>query len=234
MKIGILITLFTLVFFSSKAKEFKLSSKAEISVITCAPGNLIYECFGHTAIRVNDPEQQYDLVFNYGIFEFNKPNFELNFAKGYLEYKLGVGRFSRFVPIYTRDNRTITEQVLNLDSTQKQKLFNFLIWNEKPENRYYFYDYFFNNCATKIRDVIEQETGAAVNYSGGFKNANNYTIRDLIRVYAHNNEWSRLGIDLCLGFKIDKIIDDNIQLSNTTDIYSIKLKNLWNLDEINI
>ena len=192
----------------NSVKALNLSNEAEISIISCAPGDMIYECFGHTAVRVFDPKRNIDLVFNYGIFEFNKPNFELNFAKGYLEYKLGLSSYTRFLPYYIHGKRTITEQVLNLNDKQKQKLYDYLIWNEKPENRYYFYDYFFDNCATRVRDVVENETGASITYNTNFKNELGYTMRDLIKQYAHNNEWSRLGIDLCLGMAIDRKITD--------------------------
>lgn len=192
----------------SLGKAITLSDKAQISVITCAPGDMIYECFGHTAVRVFDPENNFDDIYNYGIFEFNKPNFELNFAKGYLEYKLGKSNYMRFLPYYMHGNRTITEQILNLNTEQKQKLYDYLVWNEKPENRYYFYDYFFDNCATRVRDVVEKESGIELVTNTNFKNELGYTMRDLIKIYAHNNEWSRLGIDLCLGLRIDIVISD--------------------------
>lgn len=194
---------------TSAIAQQKLSESATISVITCAPGNLIYECFGHTAIRVQDPEQKdFDFVFNYGIFEFNKPNFELNFAKGYMEYKLGVQRFDAFKGVYTKDNRTITEQVFNLNQEEKQQFFDYLVWNEKPENRYYMYDYFDDNCATKVRVVIEDEIGLNVSYNTNFKEEEGLTYRQVIEKYAHNNRWSQLGIDLCLGMSLDEVLED--------------------------
>ncbi|MFY0674371.1 MAG: DUF4105 domain-containing protein [Bacteroidia bacterium] len=198
-----------LFYFSIANAQQKLSESATISVITCAPGNLIYECFGHTAIRVQDPDQKgFDFVFNYGIFEFNKPNFELNFAKGFMEYKLGVQRFDGFTGVYTRDNRTITEQVLNLNQEKKQQFFDYLVWNEKPENRYYMYNYFDDNCATKVRVVIEDEVGLKVSYNTKFKENEGLTYRQLIHKYAHNNRWSQLGIDLCLGMSLDEVLED--------------------------
>ena len=206
----IILLLFTSCFDLLGRESFVLSNQSTISVITCAPGDEIFDCFGHTALRVDDPVVGIDVVFNYGIYEFNQPNFELNFAKGYMKYKLGIGSFKRFVPIYTRDDRTITEQVLNLDSIQKQELFNFLVWNEKPENRYYFYDYFYDNCATRIRDVLARKSGADVIYRDSFAHKEEATIRSLVRRYAHNNLWGMLGIDLCLGQQIDREIPDSV------------------------
>jgi len=94
----------------------------------------------------------------------------------------------RFLPYYMHGNRTITEQILNLNTEQKQKLYDYLVWNEKPENRYYFYDYFFDNCATRVRDVVEKESGIELVTNTNFKNELGYTMRDLIKIYAHNNE----------------------------------------------
>lgn len=204
---------FLLVLFSLNLlgrESFVLSSQATISIITCAPGDEIFDCFGHTAVRVNDDDANVDVVFNYGIYEFNDPNFELNFAKGYMKYKLGINGFKGFLPLYTRDDRTITEQVLNLDSVQKQSLFDFIVWNEKPENRYYFYDYFYDNCATRIRDVVANNSDADVIYNDSFALKERETVRGLVKRYAHNNLWGMLGIDLCLGQQIDRKIPDSV------------------------
>jgi len=184
-------------------KAITLSNDSEISLITCAPGDMIYDCFGHTAIRVYDPAQKIDWVYNYGIYDFDVPNFELNFAKGYLKYKLGKGYFQKFIKVYTRDDRTITEQVLEFDSLQKQQFFAFMEWNALPENRYYFYDYFYDNCATRIRDVINRELNTDICSNVVFEEEA-LTLRDLIHTYAHNNAWSALGIDMCMGVAIDK------------------------------
>ena len=189
------------------ALAVKLSDNARMSLITCAPGDMIYDCFGHSAIRVYDADHGIDWVYNYGIYNFSQPNFELNFAKGYLEYKLGKGYFKRFVPIYTRDERTITELVLDLTPEQRQKVFDFLEWNALPENQNYFYDYFEDNCATRVRDVFDQEL--AIDLCAEFNTAGDegMSFRDMVHQYAHNNKWSALGIDLCLGVKIDRELE---------------------------
>lgn len=197
----LLLSLVTVLF---PAKAITLSPDAEISVITCAPGDMIYDCFGHTAIRIYDPAQRLDRVYNYGIYDFNVPNFELNFAKGYLKYKLGRGYFQKFIPIYTRDDRTITEQVLDLDSLEKQQFFGFMEWNALPENRYYFYDYFDDNCATRVMEVINDQMGVDVCGQLEVAVGEEQTIRELIHQYAHNNVWSALGIDMCMGVAIDQ------------------------------
>lgn len=186
------------------AKAITLSPNAEISIISCAPGNMIYDCFGHTAIRIYDPSQRIDVVYNYGIYDFNVPNFELNFARGYLKYKLGRGYFQKFVPIYTRDDRTVTEQVLDLDSLGKQQFFEFMEWNALPENKYYFYDYYKDNCATRVLDVLNAQMDVNLCKDFVVTSEEGQTIRELIHEYAHNNVWSALGIDMCMGIAIDR------------------------------
>lgn len=179
-----------------------LSEKAQISVITCAPGDLLYESFGHSAIRVHDPKRRLDIVFNYGIFDFNQPNFNANFVKGNLQYRLGVSPYDRFLASYIPYNRSVYEQVLELDSIDRQALFNFLDWNYLPENRYYRYDYFRNNCSSKILDCISEESANELVYEWEPQGAKTY--RDLVSDFAGENQWGRFGIDLCMGPSIDR------------------------------
>lgn len=184
--------------------QINLSDNAEISVITCGPyQGEVYSAFGHSAFRVYDPTNEIDEAFNYGIFDFNQPNFYLNFARGYLNYKLGVHSYQDFKNHYIDHNRYVHEQVLDLTPAQKQKLFNYLIWNAKPENQSYFYDYFYNNCATKIRDVIATVFEQEVNFDGSYIKTN-YSIRDLTDIYLQQQPWGDLGIDIGLGLPMDK------------------------------
>ncbi|MBI3142068.1 MAG: DUF4105 domain-containing protein [Bacteroidetes bacterium] len=192
------------------AQVDSLGPQAKISVLTCAPGNLIYECFGHSAIRVHDPQHKLDLVFNYGIFDFNRPHFTLNFAKGFMEYRLGMSPFVHFPRTYTLDNRTITEQVINLNPAEKQKLWDFLLWNARPENRYYLYDYFYDNCATRVLDVIEKQVDTGIDYHSPYADSLGLSLRDLLYRYTRSNTWSKLGIDLCLGAVIDQMATDRV------------------------
>jgi hypothetical protein len=182
-----------------------LSSEAEISIITCGPfqGEL-YSAFGHNAFRVNDPSNGIDLAYNYGMFNFNQPNFYLNFARGYLYYQLGVYEYSRFEYPYVYYNRYVHEQILNLTQEQKQKMFDFLQWNALPENESYRYDYFYNNCATKMRDVVIKVLGDSVKFDGSYIKTD-YTIRDLTDIYLEKQPWGDLGIDIGLGLPIDKV-----------------------------
>jgi hypothetical protein len=133
-----------------------LSENAEISVITIGPGSSLNDAFGHSAFRIKDTKKGLDLVFNYGVYDFEAPNFILKFTQGKLDYLIGLNRFDNFYNAYTAQNRSITSQILNLSSTEKQQLFNYLINNYKPENRRYLYDFLFNNCDIALGSVIDR------------------------------------------------------------------------------
>ena len=194
-----------LVLISTVCSGQTLSDKAEISVITCGPGQQeLYSAFGHSAFRVYDPESGYDAAYNYGVFDFNQPNFYLNFVKGYLNYRLAVQDYKRFEYIYMYFNRYVHEQKLNLTQSQKQRLFDYLEWNALPENQYYRYDYFYNNCATKIRDVVAEVFGDSVKFDGSYIKTD-YTIRELTDIYLTHQPWGDLGIDIGLGLPMDKV-----------------------------
>lgn len=198
-----LLIVFSLLFSVSRAQTI-LSPQAEISIVTCGPyqGEL-YSAFGHSAIRVIDPVRGFDIAFNYGVFDFNQPNFYLNFTRGYLYYKLGVYSYPDFRDHYISYNRYVHEQVLALDSAQKQKVFSYLENNSLPENQTYRYDYFYNNCASKVRDVFAEVFKAEIKFDSSFIKTN-YTIRDLTEIYLKQQPWGDLGIDICLGLPMDK------------------------------
>lgn len=181
-----------------------LSDQAEISVITCGPGQeAVFTAFGHSAFRVFDPANEIDAAFNYGVFDFDQPNFYLNFARGKNRYRLAVQDYKRFEYTYIYYNRYVHEQVLNLTQAQKQTLFDYLQWNAQPENQYYLYDYFYDNCATKIPEIIQQVFGDSVSFDGSYISTN-LSIRELTDLYLTHQPWGDLGIDLCLGLPMDK------------------------------
>ncbi|HRW98976.1 MAG TPA: DUF4105 domain-containing protein [Cyclobacteriaceae bacterium] len=185
-------------------QDIALSEKSHISVITCAPSqDELYSAFGHSAIRVYDPELNIDHAFNYGVFDFDQPNFYLNFTRGHLLYKLAVQPYPRFREIYLYYGRWVHEQVLDLNQEQKQKVFDYLQWNARPENQNYLYDYFYNNCATKIRDVFKEVLKEEIEFDGSFVTTD-YTIRELTDIYLKEQPWGDLGIDICLGLPMDK------------------------------
>jgi hypothetical protein len=182
-----------------------LTPEARISLLTCGPGNELYSAFGHSAIRIKDPAYG-DIVFNYGTFSFDQPNFYLRFAQGRLLYRLSVESFRNFEEFYIYENRSITEQELNLTLQQKQKLYDLLAENYLPENREYRYHFFYDNCSTRIRDIIEKALNNEVSYqypdSAGKKSFRQMTDEYLI---PGKQSWGDFGIDLCLGLPTDHI-----------------------------
>jgi hypothetical protein len=181
------------------------SGKASISIITCGEGPLLFEAFGHSAIRIQDPAQGLDLVFNYGVFNFNQENFYLNFAKGYMRYMLGVNSMEEFIFQYRNYKRSVREQVLNLDSLEVSRIGAYLNENLKPENREYYYDYFYNNCSTKIIELLDSALLKNVIWQEP-QVEGKITFRKMIHQYTVFQPWGRLGIDLGLGQIIDQEI----------------------------
>ncbi|MBX2899762.1 MAG: DUF4105 domain-containing protein [Cyclobacteriaceae bacterium] len=200
----ILAGLFWLLSVSLWGQAHQLSESAEISIITCGPDpNELYSAFGHSAIRIIDPENGFDYAFNYGVFDFDQPNFYLNFARGKNFYKLAVYKYENFEWAYQRDGRFIHEQVLHLSPAQKEKIYNFLMWNAQPENRTYRYDYYHDNCATRIRDVLINELGSDLLIDSTFFKAT-HSFRQKTNEYLSTLPWGDLGIDICLGLPIDR------------------------------
>ncbi|MCE7057266.1 DUF4105 domain-containing protein [Algoriphagus sp. AGSA1] len=175
-----------------------------ISLLTCDPGEEIYSSFGHSGIRVLDLGSGRDMVYNYGTFDFGAPNFVLNFAGGRLDYYLSVSTFDRFIAEYQYFHRSVREQVLNLNEDQKLKLIGFLEENYRPENRAYRYDFFYDNCATRIRDAISKVLGDQLVWHDEEQEAVEKTFRELIDEMVYYMTWSDLGIDLALGSRLDR------------------------------
>jgi Domain of unknown function (DUF4105) len=202
MKVRVFIA-FLLLSLTAYSQAPQLSEQAEISVITCGPyqGEL-YSAFGHSAIRVYDPKTGRDLAFNYGVFDFDQPNFYLNFTRGHLLYKLGYYPYDLFRDYYISHNRYVHEQVLELTQEQKQHVFDYLYWNIQPENVNYLYDYFYNNCATKVRDVFVEVFNDSIKFDESYATPG-YTVRDLTHAYLPKQPWGELGIEICLGQPMD-------------------------------
>jgi Domain of unknown function (DUF4105) len=189
--------------FTTMAQPVSLSGQSRISLITCGPGEVLYEAFGHSAIRITDPSQHLDLVFNYGMFDFNQDNFYGNFAKGSMRYMLGMSGTADFIHQYRFFNRSVREQVLNLDSAEKLAIAVYLNNNLLPENREYFYDYFDNNCSTKIIELLDSALHRKVVWKFA-QPQGTLTYRSMIYDYTTYQDWGRFGIDLGLGAVIDR------------------------------
>jgi hypothetical protein len=174
-----------------------------ISLLTADPGNELYSAFGHSAIRVLDLDSGQDLVFNYGTFDFDTPNFYGKFVSGQLDYMLSVSTFSAFVSEYDRQRRGIREQVLDLNPQQMEYMLEFLQVNYQPERRGYRYEFFYDNCATRIRDAVDLVLGDQLLWRDEVKANEEKTFRNLIDEYVLRMPWADLGIDLALGAVID-------------------------------
>lgn len=185
------------------SQKIELSPLSEISVLTCGPGDDLYTSFGHSAFRVQDRTLGIDAVYNYGTFDFNPPWFYLEFTQGKLIYSLGRQRMERFLAEYKYYNRWVNENKLNLSLEERNKLFQFLEHNYLPENRDYRYDFFYDNCATKIWDVLKENFDNQLTFNPNYIEEQ-YTFRELIHQNLEFNSWAAFGIDLALGSVIDK------------------------------
>ncbi|MCD8411838.1 lipoprotein N-acyltransferase Lnb domain-containing protein [Tenacibaculum finnmarkense] len=185
-------------------KTFELSNNAQISIITSGPGEVLYEKFGHSAIRVKDPVLNFDLIYNYGIFDFENPTFYADFTKGFMKYKLAKYPFYLALKNAQYYKRWVKEQVLNLSQAQKNEFFTILEINILPENAGYLYDPYFDNCATKPRDIIKKVVGKNLIFKDDFV-TQKMSLRELMNNEIHQNTWGSLGINIALGSRLDKI-----------------------------
>lgn len=177
---------------------------AEIYLLTCGPGTEIYSVYGHSALRIVIPEKKSDLVYNWGVFDFDTPNFAWKFAKGRLNYSLGVNSYKSFLSEYFMDQRWMVSQKFNLDTADIEKLFVLLAENLKPENIKYRYDFFYDDCSTRIRDLMEKVFGDNLLYPPEKPEKELQTFRSLTGEYEEVYPWTRMGIDLLLGAPADK------------------------------
>ena len=178
----------------------KLSEKAQISLLTYSRTNEVHAMYGHTALRVKDPLNGFDMIFNYGMFDFNSNNFVYRFVKGETDYILGVSNFEYLtIECYMR-NMSVDEQIYNLTAKEKQRIFDFLSTNAEPQNRVYRYNFLYDNCATRPRIVIENNVDGKVIYKDSIPTK---TFRELIHDCTVGSPWLRFGIDLVLGCPLD-------------------------------
>jgi len=182
-------------------------AQTRISLMTCGTGEPMYALFGHAAIRVQDSLRGTDQVYNYGVFDFDTPNFTMKFMRGKLMYKLDIQEFRYFLPEYRSEGRSVTEQELLLNEADEQAVIAYLTNNYQPEKRYYLYDFFFDNCATRIRDVFENvlEDRLEYRFPG---NPSPPSFREAIDPYIGHNPWLDMGIDLLLGAPTDRAADE--------------------------
>lgn len=198
-KIGVLIFFLIIMGLAPAKAQFY-----EISLLTCEPGDQLYSSFGHSAIRVREiGSEGRDMVFNFGTFDFDTPNFYGKFATGKLNYMLSVTTYDRFIIEYDYYKRGVTEQVLDMSMDQKDLLVQHLDALYDPARRFYKYDFFLNNCATKVRDAFEIAIGKQLVWNDSVATEEK-TFRTLIDEFVHPLPWADLGIDLALGAVIDR------------------------------
>jgi len=197
-KLGFLLILLSFIGLSPAKAQFW-----EVSLLTADPGGELYSSFGHSAVRLREigPDGR-DLVFNFGTFDFDTPNFYGKFATGKLNYMLSVVNYDRFIVEYDHYKRGLREQVLDLNQEQKDFLLQHLDAQYAPERRFYKYDFFYNNCATKIRDALDIAMGEQLVWSDSV--AEEKTFRNLIDEFVVRLPWADFGIDLALGAVIDR------------------------------
>lgn len=182
------------------------SSNTQVSLLTCGPGKESYTLYGHTAIRICNPQNGMDLAVNYGIFSFNQPNFALRFILGKPDYRVEAVPFEDFMDEYREDNRWVKEQVLNLTDSEKQTLLEALSINLRPENKTYRYNIFTANCTTKALDIISQAIHLQDNTQWIEKDTEKQPITYRQEVHHYNlaHPWLTFGADLLLGLKADR------------------------------
>lgn len=183
------------------ASDAALADSVEIGLVTCSPHNEIYSLYGHTALRYHDLRTGEDCMFNYGVFNYQAPHFVLRFIFGLTDYELGIVPTRPFLQYYRKWGSSVTEQVINLTPEEKMAVIDALNENYRPENRVYRYNYFYDNCSIRPRNLIERCLSGRINYPDAAESNNTY--RQLIHQRTDGHPWAAFGNDLLLGVKAD-------------------------------
>ena len=202
------------------------SSPFRFSVLTCTPGTDAYAHFGHTAILLEDTIAKRNAVFNYGCFDDSQKNFILNFMAGNTNYLLEAESLDFFLLRYRQTGNGVTRQELDLTSDESQKLWDLLVWNMQRENQTYLYNWLYDNCTERARDIIEKAINGKVLYE---RSSSSLTAREMLHEKLTNAPWLQLGIDIILGSEIDKPIGKRIQMF-LPDFYEAELTKAYIVD----
>lgn len=179
-----------------------LSESARVSLLTCTPGTEVWSKYGHTAIHIEDEIEGINVVFNYGIFNLMSDDFYWKFVRGETYYQLGIDSYSSFERFYGSIGRKTYYQELNLTVSQKQKIWDALLVNYRPENRYYLYNFVFDNCATRPYYLLKEALGDSI--VSKYKGYAGVSFRDAISHYTGRGSWVNFGINMIFGSKADK------------------------------
>ena len=201
---------FFLIVLDNMQAQTNTSCDLRISLLTCSPGEDLYSLWGHSALRITDSAAGVDIIYNYGTFDFDDPAFYTKFTRGNLLYFVSVEKLDDFLQEYIYEKRGVTEQVLNLSCDEKEKLAAALQENAKEENKYYIYDFMYDNCTTRLRDIVFKNAGGSIE-TGNIREKQNITFRNMIHSYMDKSHqyWSKLGIDILLGEPLDKKVTNN-------------------------
>ncbi len=188
-------------FFISFSQNLPLSDNATVSVFTCGKGSQLYSTFGHTAIRIKDPNTTLDVVYNYGAFDFRTENFYLKFVKGDLQYFMNVTSYEEFIYEYQYESREVIEQTLDLTLDKKQLLFERLNASYSSEDKFYTYKFIDKNCTTMVVDKINETIGKPIIYK---VDDTSISYRTVLYPYFENYFWNKLGINIIFGKRTDE------------------------------
>lgn len=191
--------------YSPAKAQVDTASHLRISLLTCGTGPEMWETFGHTAVRVTDTAAGTDIVYNYGTFSFSD-DFAIQFMRGKLLYYVSAYPYNIFLNEYVEAGRSVQEQLLVLNDQQKKYVSEFLQTNLLPENRAYKYDFRYDNCATRIRDIFPKTLGNTFRFGEGMPNTKPLTFRNVTDRYLYANHWERFGINLLLGSAMEKVM----------------------------
>ena len=192
--IALFLTLFTI----------RVSAKTEISLLTCKPHAQIYSLYGHTAIRVVDTEQNTDVAINWGVFDASQPNFVAKFVLGFTDYTMSIVPTEYFLREYEYYGSPVYQQRLNLTEAEKARIMKALDENYRPENRVYRYNYVYDNCTTRARDIILSNIDGKTSCVKTFLQKGDKTFRDLLHWKTNKYDWCKAGNDLVIGLRADR------------------------------
>ena len=192
--IVVFLTLFTI----------RVSAKTEISLLTCQPHAQIYSLYGHTAIRVVDTERNMDVAINWGVFDASQPNFVAKFVLGFTDYTMAIIPIEYFLREYEYYGSDVYQQRLNLTDAEKSRIMQALEDNYRPENRIYRYNYIYDNCTTRARDIILSNIDGKIHGTKTYLQKGERTFRDLLHWKTDKYDWCKAGNDLVIGLRADR------------------------------
>lgn len=178
-----------------------------VSLITCTPGVEIWEQYGHTAIRYENPEEGIDVIFNYGLFSFQAPNFVWRFCTGQTDYQVGAEAYASFETEYLERGSVVKIQVLDMAPDEVERFRHLITLNCRKENRIYRYNFFYKNCSTMARDILYQSLNNPVTFAP----CDSVTLRHILHEHNKGYPWTSFAIDLVLGLEADRPVDHDLQ-----------------------